>query len=455
MNWPTHTDYQDAIQNPALCFAEPDLKAGTAACDMLGLPRVMSGNFASVYELNTGEQRWAVRCFVRQIMGQQGRYARLCQHLGAITLPWLVKFDYFLKGIMVRGEWYPIVKMEWVEGMPLNNYIEEHVNDPEHLRGLAGQWRSLVNDMRKHKLAHGDFQHGNIMVTPNHELRLVDYDGMYCPAFGKGRSPELGHANFQHPGRLPDHYDESLDNFPSLVIYTSLLALASEPDLWKEFYTGDNLLFLSGDYRNAQNSKIFARLAKSPDEKVQKLAALLQQCCLRPIAQVPWFEETIAALEAGTLDAQIAAMPAAPSDVSSAWLQDADAIIAEGSRSAGSRSVAQSEATPAGSRTATTAQAASNYTTGGTRVVPPTPARTGTQSATTTGTRTSSLQGTRPAPTQVANYDEPIKEDKGASKLFLAIAGIVVFGLVLYLIFGNQPAPTVGATGTVPAQEGR
>ena len=68
MNWPTHTDYQDAIQNPLICFAEEELKAGTAACDMLGLPRVTSGNFASVYELSAGGKRYAVRCFVRQIV---------------------------------------------------------------------------------------------------------------------------------------------------------------------------------------------------------------------------------------------------------------------------------------------------------------------------------------------------------------------------------------------------
>src|SRR3954465_13405438 len=152
MNWPTHTDYQDAIQNPAICFQEADLKAGTATADMLGLPRVMSGNFASVYELTTGGKRYAVRCFVRQVMGQQGRYARLCQHLGAIKMPWLVNFDYFLKGIMVRGEWFPIVKMDWVEGAPINAWIEENLNAPEKLKGLAAQWRKLANDMRTHKL---------------------------------------------------------------------------------------------------------------------------------------------------------------------------------------------------------------------------------------------------------------------------------------------------------------
>src|SRR5436190_13012969 len=104
MNWPTHSDYQDAIQNPGVCFQEPELKIGTAATDMLGLPRVMSGNFASVYELHCNGVRWAVRCFVRQVPGQQGRYSRLSQHLNGITTPYLVNFEYMLKGILVKGE---------------------------------------------------------------------------------------------------------------------------------------------------------------------------------------------------------------------------------------------------------------------------------------------------------------------------------------------------------------
>src|ERR1043166_8859947 len=144
MNWPTHTDYQDAMQNPGVCFQEPDLKTGEAACDMLGLPRVMSGNFASVYELKTGDTRFAVRCFVRQVPGQQGRYARLSQHLNAIQMEYLVKFEYMLRGMLVKGEWYPIVKMQWVEGVPLNNYVEEHITDAPALLKLADDWRRMM-----------------------------------------------------------------------------------------------------------------------------------------------------------------------------------------------------------------------------------------------------------------------------------------------------------------------
>lgn len=433
MNWPTHTDYQDAIQNPQICFQEADLKEGTAACDMLGLPRVMSGNFASVYELSTQGRRFAVRCFVRQVMGQQGRYARLCQHLGAITLPWLVKFDYFLKGILVRGEWYPIVKMEWVEGMPINNWADENINNPDKLRKAAAQWRQVVNDMRKHSLAHGDYQHGNIMVTPSDDLRLVDYDGMYCPAFGKGRSPELGHANFQHPRRLAENYDDSLDNFSALVIYTSLLALAEEPGLWKDFYTGDNLILSSGDYKNPQNSKAFARLIASKNEQVKQLASLLQQAAMRSVSDVPWFEETVAAAEKGTLAAQVAAMPAPSEAAGTGWLAETEPV--QGSR-----------ATPEVSRPSPgfggTRPSPSPAGPTGTRIAPPhpTPAKPASAPAPAPAVSRSAPAPTpAPAPAPMATFHE--EEEKGnSSKILLIIGAIAIIALIFFIFANRGPA---------------
>ena len=38
MNWPTMSDYQEAIQNPAICFSDPELKLGKPTLNALGLP---------------------------------------------------------------------------------------------------------------------------------------------------------------------------------------------------------------------------------------------------------------------------------------------------------------------------------------------------------------------------------------------------------------------------------
>lgn len=290
MKWPTHADYQESIQNPSFCLKDPDLKAATVACNMLGLPKVMSGNFASVYELGNEDIRWAVRCFVRQVPNQHRHYTLLSQHLGSIRPDCLVGFEYILEGIQLLGRWYPIVKMEWVEGDPLNVFLEDYHSDSDLLLGMAQSFRELVNSLIIHQIAHGDLQHGNVMVTPEKGLKLVDYDGMFVPPLGKVQSPELGHANYQHPKRTPHFYDSSLDRFSALVIFTCLRALAADAGLWNRFYSGENLLLTADDYQDPDNSKAFEELLKSPDPTVSKLTQLLRRCCLSNVTEVAEFE---------------------------------------------------------------------------------------------------------------------------------------------------------------------
>lgn len=296
MTWPDLSDYQEAIQNTRSCFSDPELRAGTVACNKLGLPRAMSGNFASVYEVHNGRRRWAVRCFARQVSDQQHRYALLSQHLGSLSLESLVEFEYLPEGIRVRNQWYPIVKMEWVEGQALHSFVGGHVGDAQTLLLLAKRWRGLVNSLRGNRMAHGDLQHGNILVTDQGQLRLVDYDGMFVPPLRGERSPELGHPNFQHPGRDEAVYDEGLDGFAALVIYTSLRALAADARLWKDFHTGENLILSAGDYKAPGQSAALRRLEQSADAGVRELKAELERSCQSEARSVPEFESVVAAV---------------------------------------------------------------------------------------------------------------------------------------------------------------
>src|ERR687884_285366 len=63
--WPTAHNFAEAVQCPAICFAEPGLRAMLPAVDRLGMPLVTSGQFAYVFKLNpqaVGDSL-AVRCF--------------------------------------------------------------------------------------------------------------------------------------------------------------------------------------------------------------------------------------------------------------------------------------------------------------------------------------------------------------------------------------------------------
>ncbi len=291
MPWPGITDYSEAIQNPRLCFKGTGLAAGSVLVNQRRMPLVFSGAFACVYPMEVGGSKFAVRCFTREVKDQQTHYNHLSEYLINVLPPSFVHFEYMEDGINLKGTWYPIVRMEWVEGESLSSFVGSHLSDPGALRRVAAQWRGgPAASLRGLGIAHNDLQHGNIMVQADGSIRLVDYDDIYLPRFRGERSTEVGHKNYQHPLRTAEDYDAYVDNFPSLVVYLSLLAIASAPNLWAAFFNDDNLIFTRSDYADPGKSPLFDLLKKSPDQTVAKLAERLEECCTLPVEKVPDLE---------------------------------------------------------------------------------------------------------------------------------------------------------------------
>jgi TolA-binding protein len=300
MPWPLSQDYNEAIQTPDQCFADPELKQGEAVCNALGLPVPCSGNFADVYAVQNGTRKWAVKCFTRQIPGLQERYAQISMYLQKVNLPFMVEFNFLQQGIRVRGEWYPVLKMQWVEGFNLNAFVRDNLDKPQMLQNLCTIWAKLAQRLHEANLAHCDLQHGNVLLVPSKAgalgVRLVDYDGMCVPALELLKTIELGHANYQHPQRLKEgSYGIHIDRFPHLVIYTALRALSvGGKALWEKFDNGDNLLFVQQDFAAPTKSPLFAELLKLNDTEVKKLTSALIDAAQKPIDQVPLLDKLVA-----------------------------------------------------------------------------------------------------------------------------------------------------------------
>jgi Tol biopolymer transport system component len=276
MPWPTPQDYNEAVQNPELAFADPELQVGRPELTPLGLPRAITGGFASVYKLQCPQRTWAVRCFLRQFHDYERRYDAISKHLARVQLPYTVGFTFLRKGISVRGQWYPILKMEWVPGEPLNVFLERQLENRSTLLSLAEQWVEMVKALQQASIAHGDLQHGNVLVV-GEQLRLIDYDGMYVPALAGAGSHEVGHRNYQHPRRTESDFGPSLDNFSAWVVWVSLIAVAADPGLWRQFGGGDEaLLFRRRDFEKPEASDVFRALERHRDKQIQLAVALLK-----------------------------------------------------------------------------------------------------------------------------------------------------------------------------------
>ena len=301
MAWPTPTDYNEAVQRPRVCLEDEELRGGEVVRGPLGMPLLWSGNFADVYQIHcpaTGNT-WALKCFTRQVQGLQQRYRAISAHLEQAKLPFTVDFRYLERGISIGGHWYPVLKMHWVEGLTLNQFVEEHLQRPQNLKKLLGLWVKLATWLREAGIAHADLQHGNVLLVRKGgslALRLIDYDGMYVPGLANTRSGELGLPAYQHPQRIRESvYSAEVDRFSHLVIYTAIHCLMlGRDDLWQRFNMGENLLFRDSDFRCPEKSDLFRSLWQMGNAEAEALVGRLILACRQPLEETPLLDDIVA-----------------------------------------------------------------------------------------------------------------------------------------------------------------
>jgi eukaryotic-like serine/threonine-protein kinase len=278
--FPAAGDYYKAVQAPARCFTVPKLQAAEFVWDSLG-PTLARGSSAVVFQAAVEGRPQALRCYIREDASSRERYSALDAYLAGHDLsPYVSGTTWLDRAITVNRATWPVLTMAWIDGRTLNEYVDFLVtgSNAAALATLAGRWRELVALLQRSEFAHGDLQHGNVMVDQDGQLRLVDFDGVWIPQLaGQAPATEFGHPNYQHP--LQHAWDRWLDTFAALVIYTSLVALSKDPGLWLALYNSKNLLFAKNDFFPPFKTEAWKQLAALGDPQVDELARKLQECC--------------------------------------------------------------------------------------------------------------------------------------------------------------------------------
>ena len=221
-------------------------------------PVMSSGNFAVVFKMKDERdgKLYAVRCFHRDQEGREESYRLIEEELKDVESPYLVSFRYMDKELFVDSSQtdeteFPVLLMDWVEGITLDKYLRENLDDQYALEMLAYSFSQLAQWLIPQPFAHGDLKPDNILVREDGTLVLVDYDGMYVPAMKGQKARELGSPDFRHPLRTEDDFDEHIDDFPLASILLSLKAISINPSLLEEYGATDRLLFSEKDYRDS------------------------------------------------------------------------------------------------------------------------------------------------------------------------------------------------------------
>jgi hypothetical protein len=300
--WPSATGYFTAVRELRTAFpGRSELAGGTLRSGTVpGFPWSAAGANAIVFSLTTGSGcRVAVRCFTRRPQDDvDERYRALGSFLRSNPCPVFASFEWMDQAIIVEGNRWPILQMEWIDGDPLKLFVRQRLDRRPEIEQLSETWMSVVADLDNRRIAHGDLQHGNVIVASPSAMRLVDLDTVLCSSTVGYGTTESGLPAYQHPERAKrGTWDYRIDRFSAIVIYVSLRALASARRPVDLMSPGDSLVLSADDIKAAAEQdardEAWEFLLKSPDPEVCRLAEQLHAACRSPLDDVPSLAEMV------------------------------------------------------------------------------------------------------------------------------------------------------------------
>jgi hypothetical protein len=289
--WPTRDEYDIAMANLEQKAIDPELHWGVVERDRFNnIRHYGTGLYTSTYKISTTvppqnqRRELMIRCFGTgtegdppdTIMERYEEIDRFCKaNLNKVSA--LLRIEYVKRGLTVDyrnnnhtppDNVLPIVKMPFIDAIPLGEYIEIYHEEPGRMQDLYTKWFQMMRQLEAAKMAHGDLDLTNVLVMnwqhwqSNPILKLVDYDNLWVPSFGPKNYPqsENGHKDFQHPYHIQNScrpFNVEMDRFSALSTYLSLRLLALHPTLYDDWHADatSRLLFSRNDYRLEMENK--------------------------------------------------------------------------------------------------------------------------------------------------------------------------------------------------------
>ena len=229
-------------------------------------PYRSSGAFAVVFKMKDEQtgKCYALKCFTEEQEGRAEAYRQIADELEFVDSSYITSVKYLDKEIFVDSsceeDEFPVLLMDWIDGETMESYIAENYQDNYAMAMLCYRFCKMAAWLRSQPFAHGDIKPDNIMVRPDGNLTLIDYDGMFVSAMKGQKSPTIGTKDFSHPLRTVDDFDETIDDFALTSIALSLKAISMNSTLLDTYGASDRLLFSESDYRNPSSSKAISAL---------------------------------------------------------------------------------------------------------------------------------------------------------------------------------------------------
>lgn len=249
MQYPLISEYIEAIRSAEDNFDK--LSNLRPVLDANGNPVMSSGNFAVVFKMKDIEtgKIYAVKCFTREQEEREERYREIIKVLEHVKSPYFVSTQYHDKELFVDTSQsdeteFPVLVMDWVEGVPLDEYMKSIADNQFYRELLANRFQKLVCWLLPQPFAHGDIKPDNIIVKDDGSIVLLDYDGMFVSALRGQEALENGTPLYRHAGRNSSFFNEYIDDYAAVLLLLLLKVNAITTIDIEDYLTDNSAEFL-------------------------------------------------------------------------------------------------------------------------------------------------------------------------------------------------------------------
>lgn len=281
------------------CFIPKDLQNLEPCFDAAGKLVCKEGKSSRIYQMRDKDshKKFAVKCYHWSDAVLEARYQHLQEIREKNDISFLVPCTFHLQGSLIQGEKYPVLVMDWIEGVPFKEFLSRAAGVPRIVEKLGRLLARMEKKMYRAGITHCSLEPEHLMLGSNASeergvLVLLDYDNIWVP--------ELAHQNilepldplYHHPQRVKEGaFGPLADRFGFLLLFTTLAAIrALGPKYYKEKATEQGLIFTLKDLSAPEESLIFKELLGQKDRFLRGITLELQEALSRPMGWIPLLE---------------------------------------------------------------------------------------------------------------------------------------------------------------------
>ena len=142
MRYPLLSEYMEAIRKAEDSFNQlSDLRP---VLNGKGDPMMAIGDSSVVFKLQDVNtmRLYAVKCFTQEQPRRAEHFQKIAERMERSSFPYLLRFRYLERELFVDTtqsdeEYFPVLLMDWTEGITLDTYLKNHLHDCYALQLLS------------------------------------------------------------------------------------------------------------------------------------------------------------------------------------------------------------------------------------------------------------------------------------------------------------------------------